>query len=81
MYCTDGYDAFGLPAEQYAIEHGIHPAVSTEQNIKNFRSHSIKSVSVSIGQASENLRSGYYKWTQWIFLKYFIAVQSFVSKS
>src|SRR5918999_1707559 len=31
-----GYDAFGLPAEQYAIEHGIHPARSTEQNIKNF---------------------------------------------
>src|ERR1700729_1600616 len=33
-----GYDAFGLPAEQYAIDHGIHPAVSTDQNIKNFRS-------------------------------------------
>ena len=32
-----GYDAFGLPAEQYAIEHGVHPAVSTEQNISNFR--------------------------------------------
>ena len=32
-----GYDAFGLPAEQYAIEHGIHPAVSTEDNIKTFR--------------------------------------------
>ena len=33
-----GYDAFGLPAEQYAIDHGIHPAVSTAANIKNFRS-------------------------------------------
>src|ERR1700680_5348289 len=32
-----GYDAFGLPAEQYALEHGIHPSVSTEQNIHNFR--------------------------------------------
>src|SRR6266567_3838208 len=32
-----GYDAFGLPAEQYAIEHGVHPAVSTEQNIANYR--------------------------------------------
>jgi len=32
-----GYDAFGLPAEQYAIEHGVHPAVSTEENIANFR--------------------------------------------
>src|ERR1022692_2378754 len=32
-----GYDAFGLPAEQYAIEHGVHPAVSTAQNIENFR--------------------------------------------
>lgn len=32
-----GYDAFGLPAEQYALEHGIHPAVSTAQNIRNFR--------------------------------------------
>src|SRR5436853_6448632 len=33
-----GYDAFGLPAEQYALDHGIHPAVSTAANIKNFRS-------------------------------------------
>ncbi len=32
-----GYDAFGLPAEQYAIDHGVHPAVTTKQNIRNFR--------------------------------------------
>jgi leucyl-tRNA synthetase len=67
-----GYDAFGLPAEQYAIEHGIHPAVSTEQNIKNFRSQLDK-----IGFCYDWSRQvntsdpAYYKWTQWIFLQLF----------
>lgn len=67
-----GYDAFGLPAEQYAIEHGVHPATSTEQNIQNFRSQLDKigfcydwSREVNTSQPS------YYKWTQWIFLKLF----------
>jgi leucyl-tRNA synthetase len=38
-----GYDAFGLPAEQYAIDHGVHPAVSTEKNITTFRSENLRS--------------------------------------
>jgi leucyl-tRNA synthetase len=67
-----GFDAFGLPAEQYAIEHGIHPAKSTEQNIKNFIGQMDK-----IGFCydwSREVRTcdpSYYKWTQWIFLQIF----------
>ena len=67
-----GYDAFGLPAEQYAIDHGIHPAVSTDDNINNFRSQLD-----NIGFCFDWDRSfrtsdpGYYKWTQWIFLQLF----------
>lgn len=67
-----GFDAFGLPAEQYAIEHGIHPAVSTENNIQNFRRQLDK-----IGFCydwSREVRTcdpKYYKWTQWIFLQIF----------
>ncbi|HEY9489306.1 MAG TPA: leucine--tRNA ligase [Chryseosolibacter sp.] len=67
-----GFDAFGLPAEQYAIEHGIHPAKSTEQNIKNFIRQMDK-----IGFCydwSREVRTcdpSYYKWTQWIFLQIF----------
>src|SRR5690606_30862933 len=67
-----GFDAFGLPAEQYAIEHGIHPAKSTEQNIQNFVRQLNK-----IGFCydwSRELRTcdpKYYKWTQWIFLQIF----------
>src|SRR5688572_27968896 len=67
-----GFDAFGLPAEQYAIEHGIHPAQSTEQNIRNFIRQMDK-----IGFCydwSREIRTcdpSYYKWTQWIFLQIF----------
>ncbi len=67
-----GYDAFGLPAEQYAIEHGIHPAVSTEQNIKNFRSQLDKiGFSFDWNREVNTSDPGYYKWTQWIFLQLF----------
>ncbi|MEX1238407.1 MAG: leucine--tRNA ligase, partial [Cyclobacteriaceae bacterium] len=65
-----GFDAFGLPAEQYAIEHGIHPARSTEQNIRNFIRQMDK-----IGFCYDWTREvrtcdpSYYKWTQWIFLQ------------
>jgi leucyl-tRNA synthetase len=52
-----GYDAFGLPAEQYAIEHGIHPAVSTENNISNFRNNLIISVFPLTGVARSDQRS------------------------
>lgn len=67
-----GFDAFGLPAEQYAIEHGIHPAVSTEQNIQNFRKQ-LNKIGFSYDWSRE-LRTcdpKYYKWTQWIFLQIF----------
>lgn len=69
---TMGYDAFGLPAEQYAIEHGIHPAVSTEQNINNFRKQ-MDNVGFSFDWDREIRTSdpSYYKWTQWIFLQLF----------
>jgi leucyl-tRNA synthetase len=67
-----GYDAFGLPAEQYAIEHGIHPAVSTEQNIDNFR-RQLDNIGFSFDWSREVRTSDprYYKWTQWIFLQLF----------
>lgn len=67
-----GYDAFGLPAEQYAIEHGIHPAVSTDNNINNFR-RQLDNIGFCFDWDREIRTSdaGYYKWTQWIFLQLF----------
>jgi leucyl-tRNA synthetase len=67
-----GYDAFGLPAEQYALEHGIHPSVSTEQNIHNFR-RQLDNIGFSFDWDREVRTSqpSYYKWTQWIFLQLF----------
>ena len=67
-----GYDAFGLPAEQYAIEHGVHPAVSSKQNIDNFR-RQLDNIGFCFDWSRE-LRTcdpQYYKWTQWIFLQLF----------
>ncbi|MEP6467537.1 MAG: class I tRNA ligase family protein, partial [Parafilimonas sp.] len=67
-----GYDAFGLPAEQYAIEHGIHPADSTKQNIENFRKQ-LDKIGFCFDWSREVNTSvpSYYKWTQWIFLQLF----------
>ncbi|TAL51554.1 MAG: leucine--tRNA ligase, partial [Chitinophagaceae bacterium] len=67
-----GYDAFGLPAEQYAIDHGIHPAISTEQNILNFRKQ-LDNIGFCYDWDREVRTSDpkYYKWTQWIFLQLF----------
>ncbi len=67
-----GYDAFGLPAEQYAIEHGVHPAESTEKNIDNFRSQ-LDKIGFCFDWSREVNTSdpNYYKWTQWIFLQLF----------
>ncbi|MCQ2973765.1 MAG: leucine--tRNA ligase [Bacteroidales bacterium] len=65
-----GYDAFGLPAEQYAIQTGQHPAVTTEQNICRYRSQ-LKKIGFSYDWSRE-LRTcdpKYYKWTQWAFLQ------------
>ena len=67
-----GYDAFGLPAEQYAVQTGTHPAITTKTNIDNMR-RQIKSLGFSydwdreISTTDEN----YYGWTQWIFLKFY----------
>ena len=67
-----GYDAFGLPAEQYAIEHGIHPAISTKQNIENFRKQLDKiGFCFDWSRQVNTSEPSYYKWTQWIFLQLF----------
>jgi leucyl-tRNA synthetase len=67
-----GYDAFGLPAEQYAIEHGVHPAVSTHKNIDTFRAQ-LDNIGFSYDWTREirTCEPTYYKWTQWIFLQLF----------
>jgi leucyl-tRNA synthetase len=67
-----GCDAFGLPAEQYAIDHGIHPAVSTADNIKTFR-RQLDNIGFCYDWDREINTSdaSYYKWTQWIFLQLF----------
>jgi len=64
-----GYDAFGLPAENYAIKHGIHPAESTRQNIENIRKQ-LKAIGAMYDWDCEVNTSApdYYKWTQWFFL-------------
>jgi leucyl-tRNA synthetase len=67
-----GFDAFGLPAEQYAIDHGIHPAVSTAQNIQNFKKQLSKiGFSYDWSREVQTCDPKYYKWTQWIFLQIF----------
>ena len=67
-----GYDAFGLPAEQYAIQTGIHPAVTTEKAIESFRA-TLKSFGFSFDWSREisTCDVTYYKWTQFIFTKLF----------
>uniref|UniRef100_A0A2P2MC13 leucine--tRNA ligase n=1 Tax=Rhizophora mucronata TaxID=61149 RepID=A0A2P2MC13_RHIMU len=67
-----GWDAFGLPAEQYAIETGTHPKITTLRNINHFRSQ-LKSLGFSYDWDREisTTEPGYYKWTQWIFLQLF----------
>lgn len=69
---TLGFDAFGLPAEQYAVQTGTHPRVSTEANMENMKAQLRR-----LGLGHDNRRSfatieaEYYKWTQWIFLQIF----------
>ncbi len=67
-----GWDAFGLPAERYAMQTGIHPSITTKQNIDNFR-RQLKSLGFSYDWSREvdTTDPGYYKFTQWIFLKFF----------
>ena len=67
-----GYDAFGLPAEQYAIQTGIHPAITTQKAIENFR-RQLKYFGFSFDWDREisTCEPSYYKWTQFIFTKLF----------
>lgn len=67
-----GYDAFGLPAEQYAIQTGQHPAITTDVNIKRYREQ-LDKIGFSYDWSREVRTSNpdYYKWTQWIFIKLF----------
>ena len=65
-----GWDAFGLPAEQYAVETGTHPAITTKKNIDHFREQ-IKALGFSYDWDREinTTDRGYFKWTQWIFMQ------------
>ena len=65
-----GFDAFGLPAEQYAIQTGIHPAISTMQNIERYHQQ-LDNIGFNYDWSREVItcKPEYYKWTQWIFLK------------
>ncbi len=67
-----GYDAFGLPAEQYAIQTGQHPAITTENNIIRYRKQ-LKKIGLSYDWDREikTCDSSYYKWTQWAFIQMF----------
>jgi leucyl-tRNA synthetase len=67
-----GWDAFGLPTENYAIKNHVHPEIVTKQNIKRFKSQ-IQSLGISFDWSREinTTDPSYYKWTQWIFLQLF----------
>ena len=67
-----GYDAYGLPAEQYAIQTGQHPAITTEQNINRYREQLDKiGFSFDWDREVRTCDPAYYKWTQWTFLQLF----------
>jgi len=65
-----GFDAFGLPAENFAIKQGIHPAITTAKNIETF-TRQLKALGFSFdwSRTVATTDPKYYKWTQWIFLK------------
>ena len=67
-----GFDAFGLPAEQYAVETGIHPRITTERNVATFE-RQLRSFGLSYDwdRMLDTTDPGYYRWTQWIFLRLF----------
>ena len=67
-----GFDAFGLPAEQYAIETGQHPAVTTEKNVNYFREQLMRmGFSYDWSREVKTSDPKFYKWTQWIFMQLF----------
>ncbi|PLX15599.1 MAG: leucine--tRNA ligase, partial [Marinilabiliales bacterium] len=67
-----GYDAFGLPAEQYAIQTGQHPAITTDKNIKRYKEQLVKiGFSYDWDREIRTSNPEYYKWTQWVFIELF----------
>ena len=65
-----GFDAFGLPAEQFAVEHGVHPRITTERNTSNMvRQLKALGLGYDWNRCVATIDVGYYKWTQWIFLQ------------
>ena len=69
-----GWDAFGLPAENYAIQHGIHPAISTAENVANIKKQINEIAAIYDWDREVNTTDpDFYKWTQWIFVKMFKA--------
>ena len=65
-----GFDAFGLPAEQFAVEHGVHPEITTKKNISNIK-RQMRELGLSYDWERElaTIDEDYYRWTQWIFLQ------------
>jgi leucyl-tRNA synthetase len=69
---TMGFDAFGLPAEQYAVQTGTHPRITTEANVANIRRQLRRlGLSHDLRRSIDTTDPGYYRWTQWIFLQIF----------
>ncbi|MBE5942350.1 MAG: leucine--tRNA ligase, partial [Lachnospiraceae bacterium] len=67
-----GWDAFGLPAENYAIQNGVHPSVAVERNVANFKRQMNEIAAIYDWDREVNTTDPeYYKWTQWIFVKMF----------
>ena len=77
-----GWDAFGLPTENYAIKNNIHPSIVTEKNVERFKNQ-LKSLGISFDWSKEinTTDPNFYKWTQWIFLKMFKAGLAYKSKA
>ena len=77
-----GWDAFGLPTENYAIKHKIHPRIVTKQNSANFkRQMKLLGLSLDWDREINTTDPAYYKWTQWIFLKLFEAGLAYKAKT
>ena len=81
VFQPQGFDAFGLPAENYAIKHGVHPHKSTHSNISTMKEQ-LEAVGALYNWDQEVITSDkeYYKWTQWLFLKLYKNNLSFNKK-